>query len=128
MCPANLNSKKKMKIISHYSEIEAKQFDTEIVKGVTGRIAIGKDDNAPHFCMRVFTIAPGGYTPHHSHDWEHEILVHSGSGQVFQDGSWVDVRAGSVIFVPGNEEHQLRNPSAEDFVFACLIPRGAPEL
>jgi len=117
-----------MKVVSHYSEIESQQFDGDVVKGVSGRVVIGKNDSAPHFCMRVFTIAPEGFTPRHSHDWEHEILVHKGSGQVFQSGDWVDVKAGSVIFVPGNEEHQLRNNSSEDFVFACLIPKGAPEL
>ncbi len=117
-----------MKVISHYSETESKQFDGEVVKGVNGRVVIGQKDNALNFCMRIFTIAPEGYTPRHSHAWEHEILVHSGSGQVWQDGKWVDVRPGAVIFVPGNEEHQLRNSSAADFVFACVIPKGAPEL
>ena len=117
-----------MKVISHYSETESKQFDGEVVKGVNGRVVIGQKDNALNFCMRIFTIAPEGHTPRHSHAWEHEILVHSGSGQVWQDGKWVDVKAGAVIFVPGNEEHQLRNSSAADFVFACVIPKGAPEL
>lgn len=117
-----------MKIVSHYSDITSRYFDSEAVKGVTGRIAIGKEDGAPNFCMRLFTIAPGGFTPRHSHEWEHEILIHAGSGQVFQTGKWVDISAGSVLFIPGNEEHQLRNSSDEDFVFACLIPKGAPEL
>ena len=117
-----------MKVISHYSDIDSKHFEGDLVKGVTGRIAIGKSDNAPNFCMRLFTIAPQGHTPRHAHDWEHEILVHAGKGQVFQGGKWVDVKAGSVIFIPGNEEHQLRNNSTDDFVFACLIPKGAPEL
>ena len=117
-----------MKVISHYSETESKQFDSDVVKGVTGRVVIGQSDSAPHFCMRIFTIAPDGYTPRHAHDWEHEILIHAGSGQVFQAGEWVDVKAGSIIFIPGNEEHQFRNVSSNDLVFACLIPKGAPEL
>lgn len=117
-----------MKVITHYSDADSKSFDGDAVKGVTGRVVIGAADDARNFCMRVFTIAPDGYTPRHAHDWEHEILVHSGAGQVFREGDWVDVSAGSVIFIPGNEEHQLRNNSEEDFVFACLIPKGAPEL
>ncbi len=114
--------------VAHYSESQGKQFDGEIVKNVTGRIAIGKDDGAPNFCMRVFTIGPEGYTPRHSHEWEHEIFVHSGHGQVFQSGSWVDASAGSTIFVPGMEEHQLKNVGDEDFTFVCLIPSGVDEL
>ncbi len=117
-----------MKVISHYDSIDSQQFDGDVVKGVTGRIAIGQEDGAPNFCMRIFTIAPGGYTPRHSHDWEHEILIHAGSGQVLKEGEWTDVTSGSVVFIPGNEEHQFRNNSDGDLVFACLIPKGAPEL
>ena len=117
-----------MKVISHYDSIDCQQFDGDVVKGVAGRIAIGQEDGAPNFCMRIFTITSGGFTPRHSHDWEHEILVHSGSEQVLREGEWTDVSAGSVVFIPGNEEHQFRNNSDADLVFACLIPKGAPEL
>jgi len=117
-----------MKIVSHYSDTDSQLFDGDVVKGVTGRVVIGKNDGAPHFCMRIFTINPGGFTPRHSHEWEHEILIHSGSGQVLQEGTWQDISSGSIIFIPGNEEHQLRNNSDSDLTFACLIPEGAPEL
>lgn len=117
-----------MKIISHYSEVEAQRYNGDQVKGVAGRVVIGKDDGAMNFCMRVFTVEPGGFTPRHSHAWEHEVLVHSGTGQVLQEGVWKDVSAGAVVFIPENEEHQLRNKSDKDFVFACLIPKGVPEL
>jgi len=117
-----------MKIVSHYSAAPSHKFDGEAVKGVTGRVVIGQEDGAPNFCMRIFTLAAGGFTPRHSHDWEHEILIHQGSGQVLKNNEWVDISAGSVLFIPGNEEHQLRNSSESDFVFACLIPKGAPEL
>jgi quercetin dioxygenase-like cupin family protein len=117
-----------MKIIKHFEEIEAKSFSGDQVRGVAGRVAIGAADGAANFCMRLFTVEPGGHTPRHSHDWEHEILVHEGNGQVFRDGSWNDIERGSVIFIPPNEEHQLRNNDTTPFVFACLIPQGAPEL
>ena len=117
-----------MKILNHYSDAQSQVFAGEMVKGVTGSVVIGKNDGAPHFCMRIFTIESGGFTPRHAHEWEHEILVHAGSGQVLQDGKWRDVSSGSVIFIPGNEEHQLRNSGDDDFVFACLIPKGAPEI
>ena len=117
-----------MKILSHYSDAEALNYSGDAVKGVTGRVVIGKDDGAAHFCMRVFTVEPGGFTPKHAHDWEHEILIHSGHGQVLREGVWQDVSTGSIIFIPGNEEHQLRNNGDVTFVFACLIPKGAPEL
>ncbi len=116
-----------MKVV-HYSETESKSFNGDNVKNVNGRVVIGKDDGAANFCMRVFTVGTEGYTPRHSHEWEHEIFIHSGRGQVFRKGEWADIEAGNVLFIPGNEEHQLRNNGDGDFVFVCLIPSGVAEL
>jgi len=116
-----------MKVI-HYTDSQKQVFDGGIVKNVTGRVVIGKNDGAENFCMRVFTIGIDGFTPRHSHEWEHEIFVHSGKGQVYKNGEWQEVTAGTVIFVPGNEEHQLRNVGEEEFTFVCLIPKGVAEL
>lgn len=117
-----------MKVLSHYSDVPGQRFDGALVKGVTGRVVIGQADGETGFCMRLFTVAPGGFTPRHRHDWEHQILIHQGTGQVFTGDDWREVSSGSIIFIPGNQEHQLRNNSASDFVFACLIPKNAPEL
>ncbi|PIE64587.1 MAG: cupin [Desulfobacterales bacterium] len=117
-----------MKIVPHFSDQEGQRFHGDVVRGVTGRIIIGKDDGADNFCMRVFTIEPEGFTPCHVHEWEHEIFFHQGNGQVLQGGEWKDVSAGSVVFVPGNEEHQIRNNAESELTFVCLVPKGAPEL
>lgn len=114
--------------IAKYEESLAHNFENENVKGVTGRVVIGKEDQAENFCMRVFTVAPGGFTPRHSHEWEHEIFVHSGVGKVYQNGEWREVTSGTVVFIPGNEEHQFMNGGGEDFVFICLIPSGVSEI
>lgn len=114
--------------ITKYQECPSKTFNNQAAQGVTGRVVIGRNDQANNFCMRVFTIAPGGFTPRHAHEWEHEIFVHSGAGKVYQNGEWRDVSSGTVIFIPGNEEHQLMNGGGEDFVFICLIPSGVAEL
>ncbi len=116
-----------MKII-HYSEVEPKYFNNDGVKGVAGRVVIGKADGANTFCMRFFELSEGGYSPRHSHEWEHEIIIHSGKGEVLNQDNWVPVSKGSASFIPGNEEHQIKNTSDEPLVFACLIPSGAPEL
>ncbi len=116
-----------MKVIN-YTKSEAKAFEGETVQGVMGRVVIGKDDGARNFCMRVFTVAPGGFTPKHSHAWEHEVFIHSGQGSVFKEGGWVDVKSGTVLFIPGGEEHQFKNTGDDKLIFVCLIPSGAPEL
>lgn len=116
-----------MKIL-HYTDVPAKKFTGDNVQDVEGRVVIGQADCAENFCMRVFTITPGGFTPCHSHDWEHEIFVHSGTGKVYQNGDWQEIAGGSVIFIPGGEKHQLKNGGNENFVFVCLIPSGVNEL
>lgn len=116
-----------MKVVE-YQETLSQSFNSEVVKNVTGRVVIGKDDGASNFCMRVFSVGPEGFTPRHSHEWEHEIFVHSGEGQVYRAGEWIDIKAGTAIFIPGNEEHQMRNTGTEDFTFVCLIPSGVAEL
>jgi quercetin dioxygenase-like cupin family protein len=98
------------------------------VKGVEGRVLIGRDDGAANFCMRLFSVTEGGYSPRHAHAWEHEIFIHSGKGEAYSNGQWIPVTPGTALFIPGNEEHQLRNTGREPLVFVCLIPSGVPEL
>jgi quercetin dioxygenase-like cupin family protein len=116
-----------MKVLD-YKEAPSHVFDSDTVRGVTGRVVIGKDDHADHFWMRVFTVAPGGFTPRHSHAWEHEVFIHSGKGQVYRNGEWQTVTSGTAVFIPGGEEHQFINAGGEDFVFICLIPAGVSEI
>lgn len=116
-----------MKII-HYGDVPGKNIEADGVKGVTGRVLIGSADGADNFCMRVFEVEPGGFTPRHVHEWEHEIFVHSGRGEVYSGGVWNALLPGDAVFIPGNEEHQLRNSGSELFVFVCLIPSGPPEI
>ncbi len=114
--------------ITNYKDTPAHKFDCETIEGLTGSIVIGKEDQAENFCMRAFTLAPGGFTTRHHHTWEHEIFIHSGIGKVFQNGEWRDISSGTVVFIPENEEHQFMNGGGEDFVFISLIPSGIDEI
>jgi quercetin dioxygenase-like cupin family protein len=116
-----------MKIVN-YSEVSGHTFNNEVVKGVTGRVVIGKNDGAQNFCMRVFVMETGGFTPKHSHPWEHEVFVHAGQGKMLREGEWVDVESGTVLFIPGGEEHQFKNTGTDELVFVCLIPSGIAEI
>ena len=114
--------------IKHYNDTLNQKIVNDKAQGVSGRVLIGKDDSADNFCMRTFTIEPGGFTPRHAHNWEHEVFVHSGKGQVFQNGEWQDLTSGTAVFIPANEEHQFMNAGGDDFVFICLIPTGVDEI
>jgi len=114
--------------IKEYPDVYATHFDNDVAKGVDGRVLIGKDDGAPNFCMRLFEIAPSGFTPKHAHAWEHEIFFHSGEGEVLDGGEWRPVKAGSVAFISGGEQHQIRNTGNIPLVMVCLVPSAAPEM
>ncbi len=67
-------------IIRKYTDVEAEDVKMEEASGVKKRVLISEADGAPNFIMRRFTIEPGGHTPYHTHPWEHELYVLSGTG------------------------------------------------
>lgn len=109
-------------------DIAATKIDNELARGITARVLLGSSDGTENFCMRLFQLAPGGFTPRHTHDWEHEIFVHEGEGEIFGDGDWHPFRRGTVVLVPSGEEHQIRNSGGTELSFVCLVPSSAPEL
>lgn len=109
--------------IHNYRDVSAEPLEDTGAGGVLRRVVIGEPEGAPNFIMRVFEVAPGGHTPHHHHDFEHEVFVLSGSGICLHPGGQVPVAAGSVLFIPGGEEHQFRNTGKEILEFICLVPR-----
>jgi quercetin dioxygenase-like cupin family protein len=116
-----------MKLIN-YKDVPGTEYPSDLAKGAVGRVVIGQADGDPSFCLRVFELSPEGHSALHSHPYEHQVFVHSGQGEVWNGSEWQDIAAGSVIFIPGGTEHQLRNKGDNLLVFACAIPKGAPEL
>jgi quercetin dioxygenase-like cupin family protein len=116
-----------MKIIK-YTDVKDIRYENDEAKGITARVVIGKNDGADNFCMRVFEFSPGGYSRKHSHDWEHEMFIHSGEGEFYCNGKWHPARCGDVVFIPSNEEHQIRNCSKELLIIVCPLASKAPEL
>lgn len=92
------------------------------VKDVSMRLMVGRDDGAPSFAMRHFTVEPGGHTPRHRHNYEHEVYVVEGTGRFEHDGEFHTLTAGDVLFVEPNVIHQFVNESDAAFTFLCLVP------
>jgi len=90
--------------------------------GVRIRWLIAKGDGAPTFAMREIEVDPGGHTPYHSHPWEHEVYILEGTGVVAGKGTETPLGPGSVVFVPGGEEHNFVNTGRGTLRFLCLIP------
>ena len=106
-----------------YEEIPPKDVEMKGASGVKMRMLVGPDDDAPNFFMRRFELEPGGYTPMHTHDWEHETYILEGEGTVFGNGEEKPVKAGDVLYVPPNEKHQFIASPDAPLAFLCLIPK-----
>jgi quercetin dioxygenase-like cupin family protein len=100
-------------------------MDMPGAKSVCMKLLVGRDDGAPTFSMRQFTVAPNGHTPQHKHNYEHEVYILEGDGQFIAgvDGNTIrPIKANDVVFVPANEMHQFRNVSTQPLKFICLVP------
>ena len=92
--------------------------------GVTIQWLLDETRGAPHFAMRRFVIEPGGHTPFHRHDWEHEVFVLSGHGVLVSADDETELAAGHATLVAPNEDHQFRAAPDSHFEFLCLVPNG----
>jgi len=100
------------------------QFDVTMdgAVGTRMRMLVGPSEGAANFHMRHVEVAPGGHTPHHAHDYEHEILILSGEGTAKSERGDRPFKAGDVLYVPPNEKHQFVNGGDSPLMFICLIP------
>ena len=106
-------------------QVEAREVEMDGASRVRMRMLIGPDDGAPTFNMRMFEVAPGGHTPRHRHEWEHEVYVLAGEGTVRAGDGETPVAAGHCVFVPGGESHQFVNTGEATLRFLCLVPRDS---
>lgn len=110
----------RMKIL-HYSDVEAEGGEKGSSK-LKVRWLITKEMGAENFAMRLFEIEPGGYSPFHSHPWEHEVFILEGEGVIADDIGERSFKPGDAIFIPTNEKHQFKNDGDETLKFLCIIP------
>jgi quercetin dioxygenase-like cupin family protein len=111
--------------VNHYGDVESKPVTMEGASGCRVRQLVCAADGAPNFAMREFEVEPGGFTPRHSHPYEHEVFVLEGAGEVFEGDKVHAFRAGDVIYVAPDEVHQFRNTGDAPMRFLCMIPNSA---
>ena len=106
----------------HYTDIQLEDVNVEGQGQVGMRWLITKETGAEHFAMRMFEVAPKTQIAPHSHSWEHEVYILEGNG-IFSNGEEdLTVGPGSVVFIPGDEPHQLYNCGDKPMRYLCLIP------
>jgi quercetin dioxygenase-like cupin family protein len=101
---------------------EDASVEEEGAKGVRIKWLLDRSVGAPTFAMRHFTVQPGGRTPLHKHEWEHEVYVLEGEGSVRHEDREDPIRPGDAVFVPPNQLHQFRSTESGYLRFLCMIP------
>jgi quercetin dioxygenase-like cupin family protein len=110
-------------IIKNMQQVAAQPVAMEGAKDVTVRVLIGPKDEAPTFAMRLFELAPGGHTPYHDHDFEHEVIILEGDIAVVTAYGPKTLQKNDVLLVAPNEQHQFKNLSVNAPArFICLVP------
>lgn len=113
-----------MKIVS-LDNVKKDNVKMDGAFGASKQVPLSKDDGAPVYSYRVFTLNGGGNTPFHQHNYEHMNYVIEGDGfLVNEDGEKQPIKKGDFALVLPNEKHQYRNASDDnDFVMICGVPK-----
>ncbi len=89
--------------------------------GTTRQVLIGPDEG-PNFALRRFIMEPGGGMPPHTNTVEHEQYVLRGHATIGIGKDAVEVRPGSVLYIPAGIPHWYKAHGSEPFEFLCIVP------
>ncbi len=103
---------------------ESQEVQSEGAKNTRIQWLIDESCGAPNFAMRRFVIGPQGHTPHHCHDWEHEVYILRVRGVLVTDEGKFSSAANQAILVPPGETHQFVNQGEEALEMLCIVPNG----
>jgi quercetin dioxygenase-like cupin family protein len=110
-------------LTGHFTEVKEEQPQMAGMQA-TIRWLISAKEGAPNFAMRVIEIKrKGEKIPLHHHDYEHEIFIIEGQGNLLSADGAKPVAYGNFAYVPAGEEHGFENTGHTRFRFICVIPR-----
>lgn len=108
--------------VFHYEDVTPEVLKEGVKGHVCIRWLITKATGAENFAMRFFEVEPRSEAGPHSHEWEHEVFILEGNGEMRSGDAHFQLVPGSVVFIPGNEPHMLRNTGNKTMKYLCLIP------
>ena len=103
-------------------DVQGMPAEVDKARGVSMKVLISEKQGAPTAVLRVFDVAPGGYTPFHTHDWEHMVYVLQGKGIVREGDKEHPLDQGTYVLVEPGEEHQFVNRGDDVLRFICVVP------
>ena len=110
--------------VSSYLDVKVEEVKMEGAKGATVRWLISQADGAPNFAMRMFELEPEGYSPLHTHPYEHEAYILEGEGVLVYEGEEYKFKKDYCVFIPPDKLHQFKNTGTSPLKFLCLIPHS----
>jgi quercetin dioxygenase-like cupin family protein len=105
--------------VTNVDKVREYTVDMEGARGVKVKYLLHKGVGAKRIQLRLFTVDVGGHTPLERHAHEHEVFILHGKAILRGEGKEIPVKAGDVIFIASNEEHQFENVSEEPLQFLC---------
>ena len=109
-------------LVRKMKDVPANPMNAEGAQKLRMRLLLSEEDGAPNFRMRLFEVDPGGHSPFHRHNYEHEVLILEGEGELRTEKGADPFGPGDVVFVAPNEKHQFANTGGGVLKFICLIP------
>ena len=111
-----------MMILRRADEVKIDAIEEKGASGVSIRWLIAQPEGASNFAMRLFDLAPGGYTQLHEHPWEHVVYILDGNAEVESAQGAQTVAHGDSLLLMPDERHQFRNRGNDVLRFLCMIP------
>lgn len=90
-------------------------------------IVSGETTPSSGLSMGVLELPPGSELRPHHHRSKELYYVTVGTGEVLIAGEWRTVRAGDVVFHPGDAVHGARNRGEGPFTFVWVFPTDTYE-
>jgi len=109
-------------IVENAKNVPVIEVSSNDAKFTSMKALVSKVEGWDGYVMREVEVLEGGYTPKHSHPWQHINYFIEGEGELMIDGKVNVVTPGSFAYVPGESLHQFRNVGKGIFKFICIVP------
>lgn len=107
--------------------ITTQRATKENIRGGTGQadfeyLLTDKEMGNKAQMLAKIILHPHSSVGYHNHDGDNETyVILSGQGRFNDNGTWMEVKAGDVLFTDHGEGHSLENNTDEPMVFMALI-------
>lgn len=86
------------------------------------RTLIGGEDGALTTSLHEIIVGKRGSTAMHRHEWEHQLFVEGGRGQLETMEGKIALAPGDVVLVGAGEDHRFAQTGKEPLRFLVVTP------